>query len=206
MDDTNTNILRAAMKGVRLYGLEGVRIKNIAELANLTPGAIYRYFESKEDLMRTCFVTVDRQVAALFDQIQLDLQMLDSHPVEQVRALWHPYFRFWIAHPDETVFYHRFRDSASFPKYDRLRDVRHFDTFIQMVENFRQAYPGLNRLNTSILSLHMLTSTVLCAKYVVEGTLPDTEETENSIFQLLMAGLSSFLTPAPPNGACVHAD
>jgi len=37
---------------VRLYGLEGVRVQNIAELAGLTLGALYRYFDSKGTLMR----------------------------------------------------------------------------------------------------------------------------------------------------------
>mgnify|MGYP006922489381 CR=1 FL=1 len=33
------------------------------------------------------------------------------------------------------------------------------------------------------------------AKYVVEGTLPDTQETEDTIFQLLTTGLSGYLQP-----------
>lgn len=43
------------MKAVRQYGLEGVRIQNISELAGLSPGALYRYFESKDQLMLECF-------------------------------------------------------------------------------------------------------------------------------------------------------
>ena len=42
-----------------------------------------------------------------------------------MKSLWQPYFRFWVAHPDETVFYHRFRDSAAFPKYDKCRVHSH---------------------------------------------------------------------------------
>ena len=51
MDDTRTRIIRAAMAAVRRYGLEGVRIQNVSELAGITPGAIYRHFESKEQLL-----------------------------------------------------------------------------------------------------------------------------------------------------------
>lgn len=45
------------------------------------------------------------------------------------------------------------------------------------------------------LWLHVLTSMVMYAKYVVEGVLPDTEEAEETIFQLLTTGLSGYLTP-----------
>jgi hypothetical protein len=33
------------------------------------------------------------------------------------------------------------------------------------------------------------------AKYVVEGLLPNNQETEDTIFQLLTTGLSSYLKP-----------
>ena len=33
LDDTKTRIIFATMKAVRQYGLEGVRIQNVAELA-----------------------------------------------------------------------------------------------------------------------------------------------------------------------------
>ena len=33
------------------------------------------------------------------------------------------------------------------------------------------------------------------AKYVVEGILPDNQETEDTIFQLLTTGLSGYLKP-----------
>ena len=49
------------MKAVRQYGLEGVRIQNVSELAEISPGAIYRYFESKDQLLVECFIYVDKQ-------------------------------------------------------------------------------------------------------------------------------------------------
>lgn len=194
LDCTNTRILRAAMKGVRLYGLEGVRVQNIAELAGLTPGALYRHFDSKDTLMRECFIMIERQVAALFDHLEIDDQEMRENPLGAVKALWLPYFRFWTSHPDETVFYHRFRDSASFPKYVKTWDGSPFEHFITLVSGFRKAFPGLRRLNPDILWLHLLTGTVTYAKNVVEGTLPNTEATEEAAYRLLTTGIASYLT------------
>ena len=107
-------IISAAMKAVRQYGLEGVRIQNISKLAGVSPGALYRYFDSKEQLMMECFTYVDKQAAGIFDCMKFDPRNMLTDPMEAVRSLWVPYFRFWLARPDETVFYHRFRDSAFF--------------------------------------------------------------------------------------------
>lgn len=60
-------------------------------------------------------------------------------------------------------------------------------------------FPALDRIGQDLLWLHILTSTVMYAKYVVEGILPDNQETEDTIFQLLTTGLSGYLKPEKPN-------
>ncbi len=193
LDDTKTRILSATMKAVRQYGLEGARVQNISELAGISPGAMYRYFKSKDELLVACFIHVDQQVAAIFDHLRFDPQLMLTDPMAAVKSLWVPYFRFWVAHPDETVFYHRFRDSAVFPKYDKVRDASYFRAFVEMVRTFMRAFPSLRHVNQDVLWLHVLTSTVMYAKYVVEGLLPNDQETEDTVFQFLTAGLSGYL-------------
>lgn len=183
------------MKAVRQYGLEGVRVQNVSEFAGISPGALYRYFESKEQLLIECFIYVDKQAAAIFDQLQFNPLVMLTDPISAVKSLWLPYFRFWTAHPDETVFYFRFRDSAAFPQYDKAREVNYFGSFVNMVLAFMDAFPGLRCINQDVLWLHMLTSTVMYAKYVVEGLLPNDRETEDTVFEFLTVGLSGYLKP-----------
>lgn len=202
MDDTKTRIILAAIKAVRQYGLEGVRIQNVSELAGISAGAIYRHFESKDQLLVESFTYVDRQAAEIFEHLKFQPMLMLTDPMGAVKGLWLPYFRFWTSRPDETVFYHRFRDSAFFPQYDRGRDAAYFETFIGMVHAFKKVFPSLDRINQDLLWLHVLTSTVMYAKYVVEGTLPNNRETEDTVFQLLTTGLSGYLKPdqSPESG------
>ncbi len=195
VEDTRTRILRSAVKAVRQYGLEGVRIQNISDLAGLTPGALYRYFKSKDELMKACFFYVDRQVAALYDHYEPDPALLASDPVAAVKTLWLPYFRFLTARPDEAVFYYRFRDSANFPAFNKQRDISYFSHFLGITDIFMRQLPGLKRLNCDLLSMHMIAATVHYAKYVAEDLLPNTAETEDVVFRLLVTGLSAYLTP-----------
>lgn len=195
MDDTKIRIMSAAMKAVRQYGLEGMRIQNVSDLAGISPGALYRYFESKDQLIIECFTYVDRQAAAIFDQLSFNPLTMLVDPIGAVKKLWLPYFRFWVAHPDETVFYHRIRDSAFFPEYDRTRDISYFGSFVCMVQAFQQVFPGIRQINQDLLWLHVLTTTVLYAKYVAEGVLRADQETEETVFQLLATGLSGYLRP-----------
>lgn len=198
LDDTKTRIILAAIKAVRQYGLEGVRIQNVSDLAGISSGAIYRHFDSKDQLLAECFIYVDKQAAAIFEHLHFHPRIMLSDPMEAVKELWLPYFRFWTSHPDETVFYHRFRDSTFFPQYDKNRNVTYFNTFVGMVRAFRTAFPSLKRINQDLLWLHVLTSTVMYAKNVVEGILPNDQETEDTVFQLLTTGLSGYLKPDAP--------
>ena len=197
LDDTKMRIILAAIKAVRQYGLEGVRIQNVSELAGISSGAIYRHFDSKEQLLIECFTYVDKQAAAIFEHLKFHPLRMLTDPMGAVKGLWLPYFRFWTSHPDETVFYHRFRDSTFFPQYDKNRDITYFRTFLGMVHAFKKVFPSLDRINQDLLWLHVLTSTVMYAKYVVEGILPNNQETEDTVFQLLATGLSGYLKPDP---------
>ena len=195
LDDTKTRIIAAAIKAVRQYGLEGVRIQNVSELAGISAGAIYRHFDGKDQLLAECFTYVDKQAAEIFERLKFNPLVMLTDPMGAIKSLWLPYFRFWTSHPDETVFYHRFRDSTFFPKYDKDRDVSYFKTFIGMVCIFKKVFPSLDKMNQDLLWLHVLTSTVMYAKYVVEGTLPNNRETEDTVFQLLTTGVSGYLKP-----------
>lgn len=62
-----------------------------------------------------------------------------------------------------------------------------------MVKAIQNVFPGLVKMNQDILWLHVLTITVLYAKYVVEGVLPDDSDTEDTVFQLMITGLSGYL-------------
>ena len=79
LEDTKTRIILAAMRAVRHYGLEGVRIQNVSELAEISPGALYRYFEGKDQLLVECFTYVDKQAAEIFDQLQFN-PLMDFPP------------------------------------------------------------------------------------------------------------------------------
>ena len=87
LDDTKTRIIFAAMKAVRRYGLEGVRVQNVSELAGISSGAIYRHFEGKEQLLVECFTYVDKQAAAIFERLKFNPLLMLTDPMGAVKGL-----------------------------------------------------------------------------------------------------------------------
>ena len=81
LDDTKTRIIVAAIKAVRQYGLEGVRIQNVSELAGISSGAIYRHFDGKDQLLVECFTYVDKQAAAIFEHLKFNPLLMLTDPM-----------------------------------------------------------------------------------------------------------------------------
>jgi len=193
MDESRERIIKAAVQAVRQYGLEGARIQNISDLAGYTPGALYRYFKSKDEIMQECFFSIARQLSDLFDEAEIVSTLLEGNPRDIFRQLWRRFFRFWLTHPDETVFFYRYRNGAAFLAYGKSPNLSCFSTLAKMMDCLVQYMPGLSRLNRDLLWLHVLTGTVMYAKYVVQGVLPDTAEIEEDIYQLIVHGLDVYI-------------
>ncbi len=196
MKDTRSRIIRAAIRSVRQFGMDGIRVHNIGEMAGLSPSAMYRYFGNKEEVLTASCRYVEGMAVKVLTRLEPDPAALNGGPEAAFRSLWRPFFRFWVDRPDETVFYHRFRNSSLFSAPDGESRGGRLGAFEGAARIFRSRCPGLDGPNRDLLWLHVLTSTVTMANYVVEGALSDSPETETDAFRLLLYGSSFCLAPA----------
>ncbi|MCM2264852.1 MAG: TetR/AcrR family transcriptional regulator [Desulfuromonadales bacterium] len=67
-------IIRAAMELIAEHGFHGAPMAAVAEKAGVAAGTIYRYFESKDDLIRETHAHVEARILAALTQ---------NYPVEQ---------------------------------------------------------------------------------------------------------------------------
>lgn len=189
METAREAILRATMKGVRLYGLHGVRIRHISELAGVLPSSIYGYFKGKEDLLQACFQRVTEQIAGMMQQAKPRAELLPDEPQDAMREFWVPFYRWLINHPDETVFFHRYCDGPNSP-LNTIGSEQPGD-FVSAMSSLAKGVLPENSDTYRLLWLHGVLGTVRYAKYVIEGFLPDNAETEAGIFYLTFPGLKN---------------
>ena len=188
METAREAILRATMKGVRLYGLHGVRIRHISELAGVLPSSIYGYFKGKEDLLQACFERVTNQIADMMQQAKPRAELLPDDPADAMREFWVPFYRWLINHPDETVFFHRYCDGPNSP-LNNIGSEQPGDFVSAMCRLTSGVMPD-NSDTYRLLWLHGVLGTVRYAKYVIEGFLPNDSATEGAIFYLTFIGLN----------------
>jgi len=81
--DTEQQILEAAARCVRRYGLRRTTMEEVARLAGVSRGTVHRYFRDKDTLLREVFTRADSEV------IREITAAMDAQPtlLEQVVAL-----------------------------------------------------------------------------------------------------------------------
>lgn len=98
--DKRDAILTAARDLFAERGFHGTAVPLIAARAGVGAGTIYRYFESKENLVNVVY----RQCKTEMMQVLLDDFPAESPPRLQFRAFWHRLARFADRNPQSMAF------------------------------------------------------------------------------------------------------
>jgi len=128
-------VLGAALHLFAERGFHGTTVPEIAELAGVGAGTIYRYFHGKEDLVNT-----------LYQQWKHELMrvMLDDFPFaaparEQFHALWSRLFGFALEEPQAFKFLEAHHHAEYLDEKSRELEARSLEPAMAFLELTRQA-------------------------------------------------------------------
>ena len=123
MQNKRTAILEAALNLIAVHGFHGAPTSKIAREAGAGVGSIYRYFQSKEDLIHALFTYVSEKASKEI------LREFDYHaPIrEQFIRLSTNTFQFLIDHPTISTFLEQYFNSpyGISHKRDMILDENH---------------------------------------------------------------------------------
>lgn len=69
---TKLKITEKAMELIKTYGLDSIKVTDICESANISVGAFYHYFNSKQDLIENAYMKIDLLVEKNVEGLQYD--------------------------------------------------------------------------------------------------------------------------------------
>ena len=69
---TKLKITEKAMELIKIHGFDSVKITDICEGANISTGAFYHYFQSKEKIIENAYMKIDLLVEESVESIQYD--------------------------------------------------------------------------------------------------------------------------------------
>ncbi len=131
-------LMNGAVLAVAHKGLENISTRDISEYCHVNESYIYRYFDSKEDLLSKTFATVDRQFQSV---------ILENFPVLKYESLdyemrcellWKHCWDHILTKPDSLTFYVRYYYSSSYQHYAR---AEHLLLYRPVLQKMADAFP-----------------------------------------------------------------
>lgn len=190
------DLIDATMRVVAENGLLAFSMKKVTNLAGVSEALIYKHFETKEKLLYLCFETVHRQIAALFDKMEIPPLQAPQEIYEAVRAMWMTYFSFLVQNSYRTIYYFEYRDSRyirQIMEADQQVKDTYFQGFVKVFMAFNAQFHIYDKTSPDHLWTYILDVTGIFAKRVIRGELPDTEESRENIWELISGGLFGLL-------------
>jgi AcrR family transcriptional regulator len=101
-------ILEATLGLVNDKGLEGTTIAQISERAGVSPGIIYHYFDSKEELVHTLYEFLE---GAFVEQATRD-KPLNLPILECYKTIWAAAFTYCVENPKRMAYIEAYQNSG----------------------------------------------------------------------------------------------
>ena len=166
-------------------GIENLRTKDVAELVGFSEATMFRSFPSKEALLRSTFLYIDKQVSDILSRSEFVLQP-DETPEELVLySLWHKVYRHLIDKRDDTIFLLRYRYSSLYTSKVRSMREAYNGGLDRAYEVFRQEMGELNDTSWQQIINNIFEVTLCFAEKIINGRMEDTEETEKLIWTVV---------------------
>lgn len=148
-----TEIIQATIELVAENGLTGTTISQIAKRAKASPGIIYHYFETKDDIIHSVYETITAEYVAV---------LMDDFPAaapweERLKHIWLKTYTYFVENPHKATFHEQYKHSAYYAQGAELGTDALYqplvDSFVQETEkgNIRQLpFPALYTLSVGV--------------------------------------------------------
>jgi AcrR family transcriptional regulator len=166
MTTKRTAILDATLQLISEHGFHGTAMSMIADRAGVGAGTIYRYFDSKEDLITQLYLEIKRQKGKAF----LAGYSEDLSLRERFRTLWLNVLHYYIGHPQETAFIEQFENS---PFMNAEVEEAYAEYYEPLMRFFQYAFQEgvFKEMPLAMLSTFTLEVAVSLAKHHASGEL-----------------------------------
>ena len=174
--------VHAAIRMVYEVGIENLRTKDVADLTSFSEATLFRFFPSKDILLRETFLYIDKEVSDLLTQCAY-IRNPDNTPFElAVYAIWHKVYRYLLEHREETIFLIRYRYSSLYTDEVRSKRQAYNGGFDRAYAVFEKHLGTASHSYRGFIINYIFELTLCFAEKIITGKVEDTEATEGFIW------------------------
>lgn len=195
-ENRRLELMETCMQVIAEKGLSAFSMKKVTKRVGVSEALIYRYFETKENLLNECFALVHRQIGALYDGFPRKMPDTTEEKYDLLHSLWITYITFLVKNDYRTIFYFEYRNSSYLGE---LRSLKNMEQNLYF-KSFRVIYKGFNRhfhieekTSADHLWTYIMDTAGVFARRMIRGELPNTQESYENTWKLVFGGISGLL-------------
>lgn len=180
-------LMTRTMEVMASAGLDKTTTKAIVEGTGINEGYIYRFFESKEEMMAAVFEQLDEE---LIGKVVESVVCVRDPGMTVENRWWLTFVSVWqflLGNPPKCLAYIRYYYSPYFQRYSsKGHDQRLGALTEKMRESFRE------EANVRMILHHVLNVMMDFAVKVFDNELPDNEDTAEHVFRLVYVSVQQY--------------
>ena len=183
--------LTSAVHIAAKVGIENLRTKDVAEQAGFSEATMFRHFESKEALLGTAFLSIDKKVSDLLLQSPLMSKSGAESFDDFIYSVWHTVYRYLINNSEEALFLLRFRYSSLYTDEIRAKRQAYNGAFDKAYAVFEKRFGPSSGMYRGFLINYIFEMTLCFSEKIFTGKLTDDADTEIRIWLVISAAVKA---------------
>ena len=170
--------IKSTIRVVSSQGIQNATTKALSLDAKLSEVYIYRYFQSKDDLFRQTFDSLDRELMLLMKRSLSRVNCNNANMKEAFRTVFHDFWNFTLGDRNKCSFFIQYYYSSY---YSTHSDEERKLIYQPLLDLISQAF--VDGVDAWIELNHMYDVVFPKLLRIIRGTMPNNAQTEESVYR-----------------------
>lgn len=179
------------MKLIAKNGLASFSMRQITDECGINESLMYRYFETKENLLKQCYEVLYQKIIAVHKDVDVD-KLRRGEVIEAFHKMHIEMINLLISEDYRTLFYYEY---CEYLNIKTEHDVFEKNTVLKDIMNeLKVVVPStITDEEGRILIYYLVDMTSCFAKRIIRKNLPNNDETKEYIWRILQAGITNLM-------------
>ena len=174
-------LMRSAIRVVSTQGIQNATTKALSIDSELSEVYIYRYFQSKDDLFKQTFISLDKELMLLMKRALSHVNCRRTGLEEIFKSVFHEFWSFTLGDRDKCSFFIQYYYSAYYSTHSDIERKAIYQPLLDMIlPIFVEGTDAWLELN------HMYDVVFPKLLRVSRGSLPDSMATEEAVYNEIL--------------------
>ena len=182
-------IVRGTLHLIASGGMTNFSYPKLTEATGISAPTVYEHYKNKEDLLVTCYLTIDREIGELLAAVLSNAPPHRNEPeaiADYCWLLWSAYWQYLMAVPDRTLFCWAFYNSPYYTEKIRQRRERNYPEFSNFVAYHDRKFHVSERYDLMVLMTNLIDGTIAAAIKVIRNEYDNSALTIRTIYQMIL--------------------